>query len=112
MTIIVVIANRSPDIVSRASQTSGIGHVGKSAVAVVAEEAIAEFGRVLFECGNVGAIGKENVWPAVAVVVEDGNAAQHGFRQVFRGRYTIFQAERNLSHVKLDGAVGLPISCE
>src|SRR5208337_807633 len=102
--VIVIIANRNSHVVSSTGQTGGIGHVGEDAVAIVAEEAVAEFGRVFCQGADIGAIGKENVGASVAVVVEDGNSAQHGLGHILGGSDAILQSEWNLLKLKLDGS--------
>src|ERR1035437_79116 len=104
MPVIVIVANRNSHIVSSARQTGCVSHVGEDAVAIIAEKAVAEFGRVFFQLGDIGAIGEENVGASVAVVVKDGNAAQHGLGHILCGSDAILQSECNLPKLKLDGS--------
>jgi len=105
MTVVVVIADGHSHVVSGAGQAGGVGHIGENAVAIVAEKTIAELGRIFFQCRNVGAIGKENVGAPIAVVVEDGNTAQHRLGHVFCRSDAILQLEWDLPELKFDGSV-------
>src|ERR1700728_2509057 len=103
MAVVVVVRDRDAHIVAEASQARGIGHVGKHAVAVVAEQAVAVSRRLLFQGGDIGAVGKENVGTSVAVVIEDGHSAGHGFGSVLCGRLAVLQAEGDFLQFEPDG---------
>ena len=96
--VVVIIADCDTHaIVARASlgQTCGFGHVRKAAILVLAVEPIPvaragaiKFFRQLHRTRHTPAIYQENVEQTVVVVIEQGDAAGHGFNEVFlrRGR--------------------------
>ena len=57
-------------------------YVGENSVAAVAKEPIEVLGRGFLQGRQWGAVGEEDVGPAIAVIVEDRHAAGHGFRHV------------------------------
>ena len=95
ISVVIVIANSHANVVPGACQPRDVRHVREYSVAVVAEQAVPVLGRVLPESGDVGAIGKEDVGPAVAIVVEHGYPAGHGLRRVTSGSLVAFELECN-----------------
>ena len=93
MAVIVVVRDRNAHVVAGAGQAGGVGHVGKDAIAVVAEQAVAVLRRVFLQRGDVGAVGEEDVRTSVAVVVEDGDSAGHGFGSVPGGGFVVLEAK-------------------
>ncbi len=83
--VIVVIANGDTHAVACAGDACFFGHVSERAVVVVVEEAIPVCGRGLFERGNLGTVNAVDIEEAVVVVVEQGDAGNHGFRLVLVG---------------------------
>src|ERR1019366_5604573 len=69
--VVVVIAGGHADVKAGTGQPGGIGNIGKNTFAVVTEQTVSIFWRVLLQGGDVGAISEEDVGPAVAVVVKD-----------------------------------------
>src|SRR6185437_4487240 len=59
-----------------------VGHIGKGAVMVVVEEGAAGLlsGQLHVDIGGVGEV---DIRPAIAIVVDDGDPAAHGFDDVF-----------------------------
>ena len=94
MTVVVVVADGDSNVEAGALQARLFGDVGKDAVAIVAEEAIGVFGDVLLHGCEVGAVGKEDVGSAVAVVVEYRDAAGHGFRRVAGWTFVTVRGEK------------------
>src|SRR5580698_611294 len=79
MAVVIVVAYRGADVEAGSCEAGLRCNVGESAVAVVAEEAIEVFRRSLLQGCDVCAVGEEDVGTAVSVVIENGNAAGHGF---------------------------------
>src|SRR5271165_5264301 len=104
--VIIVVCYGDAHVVARASQASRVGHVGEDAVTVVAKQAIAVFGRVFFQRGDVGAVGEEDVGTAVAVVVENGHSAGHGLRRILGRCLIVLQAEGDSAEFEPDRAGG------
>ena len=81
--VIVEIANAAAATPPGASDAGFAGDVGKSAVAIVFVETADGAGRgddLIFE---TGAVGEEDVEPAVVVVIDESGAATGGFEKVF-----------------------------
>ncbi len=106
MAIVVVVGDRNAHVVAGAGQASRIGHIGKCALAVIAEQAVAVLGRVFLQGGDIGAVGEEDVRTPVAVVVEDGHSAGHGFGSVLGRCFVVLQTKWNLEEFEADGAGG------
>jgi hypothetical protein len=79
--VVVVVANGRAHSPARIADASFIGDVGKSSIVVVVVERAfctgAGEGHI-----DVGGIGEEDVRPAVAVVVDESDAAAHGLDDV------------------------------
>ncbi len=74
-------------------EPSLVRHVGERAVMIVVIES---GGRVFLDmAGPVHAVHKKNVRPAVVVVVDEGHARSHGFRQEFLPEGAIIVNESN-----------------
>src|SRR5450755_2976653 len=80
--VVIVVGHRHADVESGACQSRSFRNVGKDSIAVVAEQAIPVFRRVLLKRRDIRAIREENVGPAVAVVVKYGYPARHRLRRV------------------------------
>src|SRR5580704_14262311 len=76
-TVVVVIAHGDAHSIHLYIETDFVGYVGKSTVAVVVVEP--KRGRLALVAGPVHAVNKENVLPAVAIVVEEGAARAERF---------------------------------
>ena len=83
--VVVVVGGRRTHGVAGAAHARCRGHVGELHAAVVAIEPIGVAVAALGERGHLGAIGEEDIWPAVAVVVEDGHAARDALGVVLVG---------------------------
>src|SRR5581483_9628404 len=92
-TVVVVVADshaHAVEVLRHSAKTGTFGHIGESAVRVLVVQAIPEFLAGLIRrlsvghrIGELGAVGEEDIQPAVVVVIEGGHAAAHGFDQVF-----------------------------
>src|SRR5581483_6508330 len=82
VSIIVIIANCDTYVETAPLQASPFGNVGESSIAIVVEESVPVFLGVLLQSDNVRAVREEDVRPAVAVVVENGNSSRHGLGSV------------------------------
>lgn len=82
--IIVIVPDTCALAPAGESDCGASSDIGKSSVVVVMEEVTCG---IAFRCGGVerGAINEEDVLPAVAVVVEDGNAGAGGLEDVALG---------------------------
>ena len=103
MAVVVVIADRDADVEAGSCEPGLLCHIGEFAVAVVAEEAIAVFRRSLLQGCDVGAVGEEDVGTAVPVVIEDRNAAGHGFRRIPGWTFVTFEPELEPLEFEGDG---------
>src|ERR1700679_1913789 len=70
VTVIVIVTHGDTDVEAMPSQTGRLSYVGKHPVSIVAKEAIGILRGGLLHGRELGAIGKEDVWTAVPVVVE------------------------------------------
>ncbi len=70
-----------------------ISDVAEFEIAFVVKEAIGKLGRGFVEGWDVGSIGEEDVGAAIVVVIEDGEAAGHGFDHVFGFGGIVFEDE-------------------
>src|SRR5437879_5134802 len=79
-------------------ESSLVRHVGEGAVVIV----VIELGRRVFldVAGPVHAVYKKNVRPAVVVVVNEGNARSHGFREEFFAERAIVVEETDSSRLR------------
>jgi hypothetical protein len=75
--VVVVVAGRCAHGVPDAGDAGRLGDVREAQAAVVAEETVGVGASRLLERRHLRAVGEKDVWPAVAVVVEDGQAARH-----------------------------------
>ena len=75
--VVVVVGGRGAHRVALAPHPRPLGHVAEPAPALVVVEPVPEARVVLHQLGDPGAVGEEDVQPAVAVEVEHGHAAQH-----------------------------------
>ena len=107
MSIVVVIPDGDANIESCSLQPGLLCYVREHAVAVVAEEAVGVLRRGFLERCDIGAVGEEDIGTAIAVVVEDRDAASHGFRDVFGGALTAVEAKGQLLELKADRSRGL-----
>src|ERR1035438_3838404 len=99
--VVVVIAGSHADVKAGTGQTGGIGNICKNTFAVVTEQTVSIFWRVLLQSGDVGAISEEDVGPAIAVVVEDRDTAGHSLRSITSRRLVAVE-------LKSDGLIGEP----
>src|SRR6185437_14512700 len=102
--VVVIVADGNASIESRSPQVRLIRYVSECAIAIVAKKAVAIFWVILFQSGQVRAIGEENVEAAIAVVVEDRNPTRHGFRNIPGEGFVVFQAKRKGCQLKVDWA--------
>src|SRR6266849_4581767 len=111
--VIVVIADRNTHpVVACASvwQAGRFGHISEAAILILAIKAIPvtrvstiKFFWKLHRAGHTPAIYQENVEQTVVVVIEQGDAAGHGFNEVFLRRGRILEREVQTpgkSHIK------------
>src|SRR5450432_3893021 len=68
--VIVVVADGHAYIEAGPFQARLLRYVGEASVAVVVEEAVPVFWRVFLERLDISPIGKEDVGPTVAIVIE------------------------------------------
>ena len=81
--------------------------VCKRAVAIVAKKVVRVLRRRFLQSRDIGAVGEEDVGAAIAVVVEDSNAAGHGFGDIFGGALAAVEAKWQLLKFESDGSGGL-----
>jgi hypothetical protein len=79
MTVVVIISNRDTDVETAATQAGLLGHICEYTIAIIAEKPVTELAIILFQRGDIRAVGEENVRPTIAVVIKDGYAARHTF---------------------------------
>ena len=79
--VVVVVADGAAHAVHLDVEAGLTRYVGKSSVVVVVVERGVGLARAV--AGPVHGIDEENVLPAVVVVVDEADAAAHGFRQIF-----------------------------
>ena len=91
--VVVIVARGDADVVACAAHSGFVGDVLEGPVVAVAVEAIAILRAGLFERWLFGAVGEIDVGIAVVIVVEDGDAAGHGFDLVLLGRGGVAQHE-------------------
>jgi hypothetical protein len=80
--VVVVVAGGGAHGVARAPQARSVGDVGEAETSFVVEQAVPILRRLLLERRKGGAVGEVDVRPAVAVVVEDGQAPGHRLDEV------------------------------
>ena len=95
-TVVIVIAYGYADAVvsvSSVGETGFLGDIGESTIGILAVQAIPilrvvaiEFLRQVMGFDEIAAIHQENIEEAVVVVIKQGDAATHGFDQIFLGR--------------------------
>src|SRR5258708_6809086 len=108
--VVIVVAHGDSHAVADALQSGLLGHIFKRAVLFLVEEAIpifrpgflgdAAFGRWI---GERSAIHKKNVETAVVIVVKEGYARAHSFRQVMLRR-----VRRHVLEPKTQGGGDIP----
>ena len=91
--VVIVIADGGAHGVAGAGDAGLFGDVGEFPVAFVVIEAVPIFGRGLLKGRDVGAVGEVDVGAAVAIVIEDGDAAGHGFDHVLVVGGMVFEHE-------------------
>ena len=96
--VVVVVANGDAGIVTSSREARLRRDVSEVAGAVVLEQAVRVFRRVLHQRVDVGAVGEIQIELAVVVVIEDGDATLHGF-----GRMTVWRLAA--IEAKIDGTV-------
>ena len=67
------------------------GHIFESPVAAIAEQTIGERRISFAEFRQLGAISEEDVHPAIAVIVQDADAAAHRLRKVLAAREIVIR---------------------
>ena len=82
VTVVIVVADGGAHGVAGAGDARLFGDVGELPIAFVAIEAVPIFGGGLLKGRDVGAVGEVDVGAAVAIVIEDGDAAGHGLDHV------------------------------
>ena len=104
--IVVVVSRSDTDGISLAGKPGFHGHVAKLEVSFVVEQVVViETG--LFDKGrNRRSVGEEEIDQAVAIVIESGNPASHGFNQVFARGGMIFEFDRKPGQMKANRALG------
>ena len=97
--IVVVIASGNAHGVAGALESCFFGHVGEGAVTVVTVETIPIARIRLFEGGDCGAVGEEDIQKAVVVEVEESYAPYHGFESVALGAEAVLEDEIDFGSV-------------
>ena len=77
--VVIVVADGHAHPVALAGDAGFFGDIGEGAVAIVVEEAVPVFRRVLLERRNRRAVDEVDVQVAVVVVIEQRHAGHHGF---------------------------------
>ena len=98
--VVVVVADGHAHAIHFDVESGARGHVGESAVAVVAIEAQRGAAAELV-AGPVHAIDEKNVLPAVAVVIEKGAAGAESFGQQFSAECAAVVLEVDAARAKL-----------
>ena len=93
MPVVVVIARRRAHRVALPGDAGAFRNIGEMEVAVVAVQPIPEFRGLFLERRNVGAVGEVDVRQTIAVVIEHGNSAGHGFDHEFFRRGAVFETK-------------------
>ena len=93
--IIVVVSNGDARVEAGDFESGLFGDIGEGAVAIVVEEAIPILCGILLKSVDVCAVGKEDVRMSIAIVVEHGYAASHGFRCVALRRFVAVEREQD-----------------
>jgi hypothetical protein len=88
--VVIVVGGSGPHRVSRAGD---FGHIAEAQIAFVVEEAVPIARAGLFEGWHLRAIREIDVWAAVAIVIEDGDSARHGFDQVLLIRGAVIESK-------------------
>ena len=79
MTVVIVVGGGDSHAITIAGQAGPSCHIFEHAISAIAVEAIPVTGVILGEAGLGRAVGQEDVEQTVAIVVEEGDAAGHGF---------------------------------
>src|SRR5690348_2208560 len=98
--VVIIIADGYAHAIHFNGQARLLGHVRKCSVVIVAIEG--QRGVLAAMAGPVSAVHKQNVFPAVAVVIEKSDAGAHGFGQPFVSEGAIIVDEmysRSLGHI-------------
>src|SRR5437667_12668090 len=91
--VVVVVANRNPHA-EHWNRESGLrGNIGKSAVVIIVIELRGRLWTLM--SGPICAIGKQDVGPAVVVVVNEGAARAHGLGEIFFSEGAVVVGEVN-----------------
>jgi len=98
--VVIVVAHGYSHVEAGSQQPGLRGHVREDSIAVVAIEAVVILRRGFFQSRKVGAIGEEDVGPAIAVIVEDRNAPGHGLGHVSGGAFIHFQAKGEIPELE------------
>ena len=107
VSVVVVVANGDARVETGTCQAGLRGHIRKVALPVVLEEAVVVLRRGLLEAADVGPVGEEDVQGTVVVVVENRDAAGHGFRSVPLGRLAAIEHKPDRHVREADGAPGV-----
>ena len=89
--VVVVVADGHAHAVHFHRQAGALGDVGEGAVAVVAVEP--HGGALAAMAGPVHAVDQQNIQPAIGIVIEEGAARAHGFRQILGAECAAVVAE-------------------
>src|SRR6516225_2477586 len=114
ITIVVIVGDGRGDVVASAAKTSFFRYVGEHPVAVVAVKMVGEFGGILLESLDIGAVCEKYVRPAILVVVKHRDTTSHGCRsmgslQSFVGLHAKGQVFEGESDFGRDGRSGLGV---
>jgi len=101
--VVIVISHRHSAIEARAGQSRGFGDIGEYAMAIVAKQTVAVLRIVLFQCGQIGTSGEEDVGTSVAIVIEHRQAAGHGGGHMPRDCFAMLELEGDGLELEPDG---------
>src|SRR5271170_3239693 len=104
MPVVIIVGNRDAHVEAGSGQPGFLSNIREDTVAVVPEETVRILWIVFLQCGDVRAVGEEDVRPAVAVVVEDRDAARHGSRRMPRRSLAVLEDERRELQREVNGA--------
>src|SRR5690348_18405249 len=66
---------------------------------------VAIFRGILFQCCNIGAVGKKNVGASIVVVIKHGHAAEHSLRLIASVSLAVLQPEGKGLELEMNGAL-------
>ena len=106
-TVVVIVANRYADIIAVAAHSRPFRRIGERAVMIVVVKPVLELRALFLQGGDRGTVHKVDVQKAIAIVVEQRDAANHRLRLILVGRCRVVEDEVHPSllgnFVKNDG---------